>query len=157
MFRNKVAAHDLLSYALKTPALHLGEIASEQLQHGGTIASSSLMPTASSDVIATVFFDFVVQHDLAEALASMSSEQIQMVALCLSQLQRKPPKRVDISERLDLCRKTPAYTPATEVASPDIPHFARATIEQAGAAEHSNAQLPIIQAPVICQLCGAGF
>ena len=80
-----------------------------------------------------------------------------MIASFLSHLQREAPKRVDISERLDLCRKKPAYTPATEVASPDVPHFARATIDQAGAAEHSNASLPIIQAPVICQLCGAGL
>ena len=115
------------------------------------------MPTAYADIIAIAFFDFVMKHDLAEALASMSSEQIQMIALFLSNLQRKPPKRIDISERLDLCRKKPAYTPATEVASPDIPHFAQTTIGQSGAAEHSNAQLLIIQAPVICQLCGAGF
>ena len=96
--RNNIAIHDLLSYALKTPASHLGEIASEQLQHGGTLASSSLMPTTSADVIAIAFFDFVMKHDLAEALASMSSEQIQMIAVFLSNLQQKPPKRVDISD-----------------------------------------------------------
>ena len=41
--------------------------------------------------------------------------------------------------------------------SPEVPHFARVIGEQDGAAEHSHAALPTMQAPVICQLCGAGF
>ena len=132
-------------------------ITTEQLQHVDMMAPSSLLPEAAADLIAKTFFDFVLKHNLGDTLASMSPEQIQVIALFLSYLQRKPPKRVHISERLDLIRKKPAYTPVQEIISPEIPHFVRLHTEQAGAAEHVQTSRPTMQAPVICQLCGAGF
>ena len=116
------------------------------------MAPSSLVPAAAADFIAMTFFDFVIKHNLADTMVSMSFEQIQVIALFLSHLQRKPPKRILISERLDLTQQKPSYTPADESASPEIPHFVRYNSAQDGAAEQ-----PTMQAPVICQLCGAGF
>jgi hypothetical protein len=88
----------------------------------------------------------------------MSPEQIQVIALFLSYLLRKTSKRVHISERLDLIQQKPSYTPADEIASPEIPHFARIeTVAQDGATEHTDPSRPTMQAPVLCQLCGAGF
>jgi hypothetical protein len=121
------------------------------------MATSSLMPAAAADVIAKTFFDFVIKHNLADTMVSMSAEQIQVIALFLSHLQRKPPKRIHISERLDLIQQKPSYTPADEIASPEIPHFVRIESEQDGAAEHTDPSRPTMQAPVLCQLCGAGF
>ena len=53
------------------------------------------------------------------------------------------------SERLDLIQKKPSYTPVEEIASPEIPHFVQLQAEADGG--------PTMQAPVICQLCAAGF
>ena len=112
------------------------------------VAAGSLLPTEAADFIAETFFEFAFKHKLANMLASMSPEQIQVIALFLSSLQRKPPKRVHMSERLDLIRKKPAYTPADEIMSPTIPHFARTQMQPTSAT---------VQAPVICQLCGDGL
>ena len=101
-----------------------------------------------ADCIAQSFFDFVDKHKLADTLISMSAQQIQVIAIYLSHLQQKPPKRVHISERLDLIQRKPTYTPVEDIASPEIPHFVRSQSETIGAT---------MQAPVICQLCGAGF
>ena len=67
-----------------------------------------------------------------------------------------------ISERLDLIQTKPPYVPASAVSSPEVPHFARVACdpesgEGGGAAEHSPLRAAVLQAPVICQLCGAGF
>ena len=59
--------------------------------------------------------------------------------------------------RLDLIQQKPSYTPADEIASPEIPHFVRIESEQDGAAEDPQPSRATMQAPVICQLCGAGF
>ena len=118
---------------------------------------SGLMPTAAADLIGKTFFDFVVKHSLADTMTSMSAEQIQVIALFLSHLQRKPPKRVHISDRLDLIQQKPSCTPAEEVASPEVPNFLRLQSETDGAAKHAHSLRPIMHAPVICQLCGAGF
>ena len=157
VYKHKIATHDVLSYAMKAPTEHLQTITTEQLQHGDMMATSSLMPAAAADVIAKTFFDFVIKHNLADTMVSMSAEQIQVIALFLSHLQRKPPKRIHISERLDLIQQKPSYTPADEIASPEIPHFVRIESEQDGAAEHTDPSRPTMQAPVLCQLCGAGF
>ena len=66
------------------------------------VAPDSLMPTAAGEVIATTFFDFVLKHQLAEAMQEMKSQQIPVIALFLSHLLRKPPKGVHLSERWDL-------------------------------------------------------
>ena len=97
---------------MENPTEHFRTITTEQLQHGDLVAPSSLMPAAAADLIAKTFSDFVVKHNLAEAMVSMSAQQIQVIALSLSHLQRKPPKRVHISECLDLIQQKPSYTPA---------------------------------------------
>ena len=157
VFRHKIATHDLLSYAMQHPTEHLGTVTTEQLRHGEMIVPSGLMPSAVADLIAETFFDFVVKHNLAHTMVSMSAQQIQVIAIFLSHLQRKPPKRVHISERLDLIQQKPSYTSAEKIASPEIPHFVRLQSETDGAAEHTHPSRPTMQAPVICQLCGAGF
>ena len=136
---------------------HLRTITTAQLRHGDMMTPCNLMPTAAADVIAQTFFDFAVKHNLADTVASMSAQQIQVIALFLNHLQRKPPKRVHISERLNLFRQKPSYTPAEEIALPGVPHFARLQSETDGGAEHTHPSRLTVQAPVICQLCGAGF
>ena len=91
---------------------HLRTITTEQMQRGDMMAPSSLSPTAVADLIAQTFFDFVVKHNLADTIVSMSAQQIQVIAIFLSHLQRKPPKRVHISERLYLIQQKPSYTSA---------------------------------------------
>ena len=83
VFRHKIATHDLLSYAMQHSTEHLRSIATEQLRHGGVMAPSALIPTAAADLIAQTFFDFVVKHNLAETMASMSAQQIQVIAIFL--------------------------------------------------------------------------
>jgi len=73
---------------MKEPIEHLKTITTEQLQHGDMMATSSLMPAAAADVIAKTFFDFVIKHNLADTMPYMSPEQIQVIALFLSYLQR---------------------------------------------------------------------
>ena len=102
IFRHKVATHDLLTYAMKDRAKYLAMITTDQLQQGEVMAQGSLMPAEAAEAIASTFFDFVVKHQLADTMQTMSSEQIQVIALFLSHLQRKPPKRIHLSERLDL-------------------------------------------------------
>ena len=85
---------------MKHSAEHLSTITTEQLRHGDVMAPNSLLPTGAADLIAQTFFDFVVKHNLADTMVSMSAQQIQVIAIFLSHLQRKPPKRVHISERL---------------------------------------------------------
>jgi hypothetical protein len=156
IFRHKIATHDLLSYALKSSNDHLTPIATEQLRRGEMMAPSSLIPIATADLLAQTFFDFVLKHNLAHTMVAMSAQQIQTIAIFLSHLQQKPAKRVHISERLDLIQQKPSYTPAEEIASPEIPHFVRLQSEADGAAEHAHLARPTMQAPVICQLCGTG-
>ena len=157
VFRHKIATHDLLSYALQHSTEHLRTISTEQLRYGEMMTPSSLLPTKIADLIAQTFFDFVLKHNLADAMVSMSAQQIQVIAFFLSHLQRKPPKRVHISERLYLIQQKPSDTPAEDIASPEFPHVVRLQSEQDGAAEHILPSRPTMQAPVICQLCGAGL
>ena len=100
--RHKIATHYLLSYATQHSTDHLATTTTEQLRLGEMMAPSGLMPTAVADLIAQTFFDFVVKHNLADAMVAMSAQQIQVIAIFLSHLKRKPPKRVHISEHLDL-------------------------------------------------------
>lgn len=120
VFRHKIAAHDLLTYALREPAKYLCLITTEQLQHGDVIAPDSLLPAAAAEVIASAFFDFVLKYSLAQTMQEMSSEQIQVIAVFLNHLLKKRPKRIHISERLDLIQKKQAYTPADAIASPQV-------------------------------------
>ena len=125
IFRHKVATHDLLTYALKEPAKYLAMITTDQLQQGDIMAQGTLMPAAAAEVIASNFLDFVVKHQLADAMQTMRSEQIQVIALFLNHLLQKPPKRVPLSERLDLIQQKPTYTPADAIESPQVPHFVK--------------------------------
>ena len=92
---------------MQHPTEHLRTISTEQLRYGEMMTPSSLLPTAVAYLIAQTFFDFVVKHNLADATVSMSAQQIQVIAIFLSHLQRKPPKRVHISERLYLIQQKP--------------------------------------------------
>ena len=84
----------------------------------------------------------------------MTSEQIQVTALFLNNLLQKPPKRIQLSERFNFLQRKPAYTPAADVASPEVPHFVNMASACSGAADHRP---PTLQAPFVCQLCGDGF
>ena len=149
VFRDKIATHDLLTYALKEAPKYLAMIATQQLQRGSEcLSSASLMPPEAAKVIAHAFFDFALKNSLAHVMQELTSEQIQVTALFLSKLLQKPPKRIYISERFDLLQVKPTYVPSEAVSSPPIPHFVKV------AAEHGP---PTLQAPFICQLCGDGF
>ena len=84
------------------------------------MASDSLLPAAAAEAIASACFDFVLKYSLAHTMQQMRSEQIQVMAVFLNHLLRKPPKRIHISERLDLLQKKQAYTPADAIASPEV-------------------------------------
>ena len=88
VFTHKVATHDVLSYAMKNPAEHLRMISSAELKRGDAIAQCVLMPSAAAALIAKDLFDFVLQHNLAHTMASMSPEQITIIALFLGHLRR---------------------------------------------------------------------
>ena len=68
VFRHKIATHDLISYAMQHSTEHLRTITTEQLQRGGMMPPSSLLPTAVADLIAQTFFDVVVKHNLADTM-----------------------------------------------------------------------------------------
>ena len=87
VFRHKIATHDLISYAMKHSNDHLKTITTEHLQRGDMMAPSNLLPTAIADLVAQTFFDFVVKHNLADTMVSMSAQQIQVIAIFLSHLQ----------------------------------------------------------------------
>ena len=162
VFRHKVGAYVLVQYALRPEEGLLSEVTQEQLRHGDVMAESSLLQPAAAAGIAAAFFDFALKYRLETALATMSSEHIQVLALFHSQLRRRPVKRVEVSERFDFIQAKPAYVEADAVASPEVPHFALVACdlpgdESGGAAEHSPPRTAVLQAPVICQLCGAGF
>ena len=163
VFRYKIGTFEILKYALRPEEARLAEVPDELLLRGEMTASGSLMPLAAAETIATGFFDFAIANGLADSIARMSSEQIQLLALYHAHLARRPPKRLVISERLDFVLKKKEYVPAVDVPSPETPHFAHvaslATGASAsdGAPEHSRSSLAVMQAPVVCQLCGAGF
>ena len=90
-------------------------------------------------------------------MAAMSAQQVQFLGIFLSHLQRKPPNRVDISERLDLIQHKPSYISVDQIVSLEIPHFVCLQSETDGAAEHTHSSRPKMQAPAICKLRGAGF
>ena len=139
------------------------EFTDEQLRHGDVMAETSLLQPAAAAGLAAAFFNFALKHRLETALATMmSSEQIQVLAVFHRHLLRRPLKRVEVSERLDLIQCKPAYVEAGVVVSPQVPHFALVACELpaddgGGAAEQPPPRTAVIQAPVICQLCGAGF
>jgi hypothetical protein len=144
IFRNEIATHDLLTYALKARPKYLAAITTEKLQRGDEcLSQASLMPPDAAKVITAAFFDFVLKHSLADAMRDMTSEQIQVTALFLSHLLQKPPKLIELSERFDLLQKKPTYVPSEAVSSPPVPHFVKV------AAEHGP---PKLQAPFMCQL-----
>ena len=72
---------------------------------------------------------------------------MQVLAVFLRRLQLRPAPRLVASERFDLIRPKMKYVPASAVDSPAVPHFAQVADEERPA---------VIQAPVVCQLCGEG-
>ena len=118
--RHKIAVHDLLHYCLKKPEAHMAAVTTEELTHGSVMAPASLLPAAAALEVAKIFFDFAVQQQLAPILQKMSPGQIQVVALFLCNLLKKPPQRVCISERLDLTRLKPSYIPSCAIISPQV-------------------------------------
>ena len=60
IFKDKIATHDLLTYAFKESGKYLAMITAEQLQHGSErIALECLMPSAAAEVVASVFFSIL--------------------------------------------------------------------------------------------------
>ena len=87
VFKDKIATHDLLSYALKEAPKYLATITSEQLRRGDErLSVASLMPPEAAKVITNAFFDFVQENSLAQVMQKLTSEQIQVTALFLSHL-----------------------------------------------------------------------
>ena len=94
VFRHKVGAHALLLYALGPEDARFSEVTVEQLRFGGMMAKTSLLQPAAAAGIAEAFFEFVLKYRLETALANMSSERIQVLAMFHSQLLRRPAKTV---------------------------------------------------------------
>ena len=103
-------------------------------------------------LIATSFLEFVQQHRLHEIVCGFSERQLHVIAVFHAQLKLRPPRRVEISERLHLIEQKPLYVASASVPSPSPPHFAKVADDNSATAERA-----VIQAPVICQLCGDGF
>jgi len=103
----------------------------------------------SAERISSDFLEFVGKHELHEAVLKMTSTQVQVVAMFHAQLKLRPPKRVQLTERWEYLHQKPSYVSASEVQSPDTPHFAAVADAPHGPA--------VLQAPVVCQLCGLGF
>ena len=76
---------------------------------------------------------------------------MQVVAVFHAQLKARPPRHVQLTERWEFIQQKQAYVPASKVESPATPHFAAV----ADAADASQGQA-LLQAPVVCQLCGVG-
>ena len=75
VFKDKIATHDLLTYALKDAPKYLAMITSEQLQRGDErLSVASLMPPEAAKVITKAFFDFVLENSLAQVMQEMTSE-----------------------------------------------------------------------------------
>ena len=83
-------------------------------QHGDAMAPHGLLPAAAAEFTATTSIDFMVGSNLGD-VAFSSSEQIQTIALFLSHLQLKPPKREYISECMDLIHQKPTCTPTDAI------------------------------------------
>ena len=146
--RNPVWQSPLFSWMLSLfTATHLTGL-SEGAQSSAFEGAQS---TSGAKQIATAFLEYVGKHDMHEAVLSMTPTQVQVVAMFHAQLQARPRKRVQLTERWEFLQQKPAYVPASEVYSPATPHFALV----ADAADESHGQA-VLQAPVVCQLCGAG-
>ena len=102
----------------------------------------------AAERVASDFFEFVNKHDLHAAVLSMTPTQVQVVALFHAQLKIRPRKRIELTERWEYLQHKLVYVPADMIKSPAIPHFAAV----ADAVDKSA----LLQAPVVCQLCGAG-
>jgi hypothetical protein len=102
----------------------------------------------AAERIATDFLEFVGKHDLHEAVLSMTPTQMQVVAMFHAQLKIRPRKRIQLSERWECLQQKQMYVAACKAESPAVPHFAVVADAGVGAA--------VLQAPVVCQLCGSG-
>ena len=86
-FRDKIATHGFLMYALKDAPAYVAMITTEQLQRGDQhVSTASLMPPEAAKVIANALFDFALKNSLAHVMHEMSSEQVQVSAVFLSHL-----------------------------------------------------------------------
>ena len=75
VFRDKIATHDLLTYALKESGKYLAMITAEQLQHGDIMAHTSLMPLAAAESVASAV-DFAMKYRVGASMATMASGTI---------------------------------------------------------------------------------
>ena len=103
-----------------------------------------------------MFVEFIASWKLREEVAAMSAEQILVLALFHKQMRSRPVARLMASERFDLVRSKPEYVPAALVHSPAEAHFAKIADGSTAASEEAS-EAAVMQAPVICQLCGNGF
>ena len=146
--RNPVWQSPLFSWMLSLfTATHLPVLS----EGARSSAFEGAQSTSGAKQIATDFLKYVGKHDLHEAVLAMTPTQVQVVAIFHAQLQARPRKRVQLTERWEFLQQKPAYVPASEVHSPATPHFALG----ADAADESHGRA-VLQAPVVCQLCGAG-
>ena len=106
--------------------------------------------------MAEKFAKFINAFQLQERLTAMTTEQILVLALFHGHMRSRAMGRIVVTERLDLVRTKPRYVPAADVCSPAVPHFAKVAEGVAGASEHAS-EAAVMQAPMICQLCGQGF
>ena len=106
--------------------------------------------------MAEKFVEFIASSQLQEEVVAMSAEQILVLARFHRHLRERPMERLMATERFDLVRSKPRYTLAALVPSPEEPRFAKIADGSAGASEHAS-EAAVMQAPVICQLCGQGF
>ena len=118
--------------------------------------TSSLVPEALAKAMAEQFDKFTNAFQLQERLTAMTTEQILVLALFHGHMRSRAKDRIAVTEHLDLVRTKPRYVPAADVCSPAVPHFAKVAEGVAGASEHAS-EAAVMQAPVICQLCGQGF
>ena len=144
---HEISAHDLFFYGARDKGATVFNSMATKNHRGAMAGEKRLLEQALADEIASDFFDFVIREDLREALRFASPEHMQVLAVSLRRLKLRPAPRLVASERFDLIRPKMKYVPASAVDSPAVPHFAQVADEERPA---------MIQAPVVCQLCGEG-
>ena len=155
-FHHKLSGHDLFMYALRSKTKRFLKLDAVDCNTDQMATTSSLVPEALAKAMAEEFGKFINAFQLQERLTAMTTEQILVLALFHGHMRSRAKDRIAVTEHLDLVRTKPRYVPAADVCSPAVPHFAKVAEGVAGASEHAP-EAAVMQAPVICQLCGQGF
>ena len=155
-FHHKLNGHDLLMYALRSKTQQFLMLNADDCDDDKMAATSSLAPEALAKAMAEEFGKFINAFHLQERLTAMTTEQILVLALLHGHMRSRAMDRIVVTEHLDLVRTKPRCVPAADVCSPATPHFAKSAEGVAGASEHAS-EAAVMQAPMICQLCGQGF